>query len=338
MLRRQQGLVARFSSCACLPPEGDFVWFDEGREHGLGRRFDCADDPPINRLMQVLYLLGSRFPQSLPDATACPSRRFRKSRGAPFRAVSSIRVLDRDNGSHRSLVPVVVNDLRKPLASLRDPQRQHSALGTLPNSSKCVSASALQRADDLQSFRREYAAVIYPPEILSRSPKLRGNLGEHRAGSIDEDKTRQRILSAALELKECDLFLRGQPHERPAMDHCPVTKRGERLAREKAGRGGIDRVSEDRIDAPRQLVEIAGGPPSVTGAFDLAAIELHRDATAPTAERRPQEFWSRQVRKLKEPTAALIRKPETAVAVGRTRQIPDLCAACHDQAAETETG
>jgi hypothetical protein len=146
------------------------------------------------------------------------------------------------------------------------------------------------------------------------------------------------------------------------MDHWPITKRGEplmletrpravrrgdaqyhapwqqRLAREKAGPVGIDRVSEDRIDAVRQLVEIAAGLPSVIRAFDLAAIELHRDATAPTAERRPHKFRSRQVRNLKEPTAALIRKPETAVAVGRTRQIPDLCSACHDQPAETETG
>jgi hypothetical protein len=102
----------------------------------------------------------------------------------------------------------------------------------------------------------------------------------------------------------------------------------QRLAREKAGRIGIDRVSEDRIDAPRKLVKVAPGLPSVViRAFNLSALELHRNATAATTKRRLQEFRPRQVRNEKESTAALIRKSETAMAVCSTRQVLDLCSA-----------
>ena len=122
-----------------------------------------------------------------------------------------------DIGSPRSLVPIVTENLREPLTALGDPQRQHSPLGTCPGGSQCIPASALQRTDDLQPLRREHAAVINPPEILSRSPKLRVNIGEHRSGSVDEDEARKRILPTALELEERDLFLWGQSRERPAM-------------------------------------------------------------------------------------------------------------------------
>ena len=266
-----------------------------------------------------------------------------------------------DIGSPRSLVPIVTENLREPLTALGDPQRQHSPLGTCPGGSQCIPASALQRTDDLQPLRREHAAVINPPEILSRSPKLRVNIGEHRSGSVDEDEARKRILPTALELEERDLFLWGQSRERPAMDHWTSAKRGEptrletgprsfqrgdaqhgtpcqqRFARKKTGGVGIDRVPEDGEDAPRQFVEAAPCLPSVAiRAFDLSTLELDRNAATATAERRLQDFRPSQLRNDKESTAALIRKSETAVVVSGTRQILNLCSA-HDVQQEGQT-
>jgi hypothetical protein len=175
------------------------------------------------------------------------------------------------------------------------------------------------------------------------------NIGEHRPGSIDEDETRKCILPTALELEEHDLFLWGQSRERPALDHWTIAKRGEpasletgsrafrrrdvqhgtpcqqRFAREKTRGVGIDCVSENGEDAPSQFVE---GAPCLTSvairAFNLSPLELDRNAATATAERRLQEFRPIQLRNDKESTAALIRKPETAVLGCGTRQILSL--------------
>ena len=243
------------------------------------------------------------------------------------------------------------------------PQRQHSPLGTCPGGSQCVPISALQRTDDLQPLRRKHATVINPPEILSWSPKLPVNIGEYRSGSIDDDKTRKRILPSALELEERDLFLWGQTRERPAMHHWTITKRGElasletgsrsfwrgdaqhgtpcqqRFARQKTRAVGIDRVSDDGEEAPRQFVEAPPGLPSVgIRAFDLSPLELDRNAAAATAERRLQEFRVIQLRNDKESTAALIRKAKTTVVGCGTRQILNLRSADDiQQEGQTET-
>ena len=128
------------------------------------------------------------------------------------------------------------------------------------------------------------------------------------------------------------------------MDHRTMAKRGEptrletgprsfrrgdaqhgtpsqqRVARKKTRGVGIDRVSEDGEDAPRQFVEVAPCLPSVAiRVFDLSALELDRDASAATAERRLQEFRPSQLRNDKESTAALIWESETAMAVSGSR-------------------
>jgi hypothetical protein len=130
---------------------------------------------------------------------------------------------------------------------------------------------------------------------------------------------------------------------REAQHHAPCQ---QRLAREKAGRAGIDLVFEDREDVPGQLVEVVRSLPSVViRTFDLSALEPNRKATA-AAERRLQELRPGLaakihpapvvvVQKHKESSAALIQKSEAAVLVCGTRHVLDLRSA-NDTQHETQ--
>src|SRR5687768_15550048 len=128
---------------------------------------------------------------------------------------------------HRSLVPIIIDDLRQPVTAFGDPQRKQSAFRTSPGGSQGVPAVAPKRTDDGDPLRRQDTLVINSPETFTWPLKLRGNVGKQHSGSLDEDNTRKRILAPALELEERNVCRRSEPCKGPAIDYRTIAMGGE---------------------------------------------------------------------------------------------------------------